>query len=140
MDQKHNAATLQRLYDEVMNGHDVDAADALITVDRPDHDPTFPAEFTDGRAGFKKLMHMLIAAFPDMRFTTDLMLADDDMVASYSHVSGTHQGEFMGMPPTGRSFAVNNADFCRFTPEGLICEHWGLIDVAGMMRQLSVAD
>ncbi len=48
-DPKRNAANLQRLYDKVMNGHDVDAADALITADRPDHDPTFSPEFTTGR-------------------------------------------------------------------------------------------
>jgi len=48
----------------------------LITVDRPDDDPTFPPEFTAGRAGFKMLMTMLIGAFPDLRFITELMVAD----------------------------------------------------------------
>jgi steroid delta-isomerase-like uncharacterized protein len=138
MDPVDNARTLQLLYDRVMNDHDIDAADELITVDRPDHDPTFPAELTTGRAGFKQLMRMLIAAFPDLRFSTELMLADGDMVAAFAKVSGTHRGEFMGMPPTGASFTVNNADFCRFTDDGLVCEHWGLIDTAAMMRQLGV--
>jgi predicted ester cyclase len=50
----------------------------------------------------------------------------------------THRGEFMGIPPTGKSFTVNNADTCKFTNEGLICEHWGVFDVAAMMRQLGV--
>ena len=54
MDPERNAVTLQRLYDEVMNGHNVDAADELITVDRPDNDATFPPEFTAGRAGFQE--------------------------------------------------------------------------------------
>jgi len=79
MDAGRNKANLQRLYDEVMNGHDLDAADNLITVDRPDHDPTFPPELTTGREGFKKLSGMLIAAFPDLRFTTDFMVAEGDM-------------------------------------------------------------
>ena len=82
MDPERNAATLQRLYDEVMNGHNVDAADELITIDRPDHDSTFPPEFTVGRAGFKKLMTMLIGAFPDLRFTTELIVADNDPVSA----------------------------------------------------------
>jgi hypothetical protein len=64
MDPERNAATLQRLHDEVMNGHNAEAADELITIDRPDNDPTFPPELTAGRAGFKKLMTMLIGAFP----------------------------------------------------------------------------
>jgi len=140
MDPKRNAANLQRLYDEVMNGHDVRAADALITADRPDHDSTFPPEFTTGREGFKKLMTMMIGAFPDMHFSTGFMVAEGDMVGAFNQVSGTQRGEFMGMPPTGKSFTVNNADFCRFTEDGMICEHWGLIDVAAMMRQLGADD
>jgi len=139
MDPKRNAANLQRLYDEVMNGHEVQAADALITADRPDHDPTFPPEFTTGREGFKKLMTMMIGAFPDMHFSTGFMVAEGDMVGAFNQVSGTQRGEFMGMPPTGKSFTVSNADFCRFTEDGMICEHWGLIDVAAMMRQLGAS-
>lgn len=138
MDTERNKATLQRLYDEVMNGHDVDAADALITRDRPDHDPTFPPELTTGRDGFKRLFRMLIAAFPDLRFTTNFMVAEGDMVTAFTTIQGTHRGEFMRIPPTERSFTVNNADACRFTDDGLICEHWGVVDLAAMMRQLGV--
>jgi predicted ester cyclase len=116
---ERNKAALQRLYDAVMNGHDVDAADQLITPDRPDHDSTFPPEFTQGREGFKKLFRALIAAFPDLRFTTTFMVAEGDMVGAYSIVQGTHRGEFMGMPGTGNAFMVNNTDFCRFTEAGL---------------------
>ena len=136
---ERNKATLQRLYDEVMNGHDVDAADRLIAPDRPDHDATFPPEFTRDREGFKRLFRMLIGAFPDLSFTTDLMVAEGDMVGAFSSVQGTHRGEFMGIPPTGRSFTISNTDFCRFTDDGLIAEHWGLVDMASMMRQLGVA-
>jgi len=121
MDPQRNAANLQRLCDEVMNRHDVQAADALITADRPDHDPTFPPEFTTGLEGFKKLMTMMIGAFPDMHFSTGLMVADGDMVAAFNQVSGTQRGEFLGLPPSGKSFTVNNADFCRFTEDSMIC-------------------
>ena len=104
MDTERNKANLQRLYDQVMNAHDVDAADALITVDRPDHDPTFPPEFTTGREGFKRLFTMLIGAFPDLRLTTTFMVAEGDMVTSFNTVQGTHRGEFMGSPqPRSRS-------------------------------------
>jgi steroid delta-isomerase-like uncharacterized protein len=137
-DTQRNKANLQQLYDRVMNSHDVDAADELLTPDRPDHDRTFPPEFTRDREGFKKLFHMFIAAFPDLRFTTDFMVAEGDKVVAFSTVQGTHRGEFMGIPPTGKSFTANNADTCRFTSAGLICEHWGVFDVAAMMRQLGV--
>ncbi len=58
---------MRRLHDEVTNGHNADAADELITIDRPDNDPAIPPEFTAGRAGFKKLITMLTGAFPDRR-------------------------------------------------------------------------
>jgi predicted ester cyclase len=98
IDPDHNAATLQRLYDEVMNGHNVDAADELITTDRPDNDPTFPPEFTAGRAGFKKLMTMLIGAFPDLRFTTALMVADNDLVSAFYQGQRHPPGRVHGHP------------------------------------------
>jgi steroid delta-isomerase-like uncharacterized protein len=139
MDQERNKANLQRLYDEVMNSHRVDAADELITPDRPDHDPNLPPEFTHDREGFKKLFTMFIAAFPDLRFRTEFMVAEGDMVVAYNHVEGTHRGEFMGIPATDKSFAVTNADFCRFTHDGLIAEHWGVFDMGSMLRQLGVA-
>jgi predicted ester cyclase len=139
MNPERNKANLQRLYDEVINGHDIDAADDLITVDRPDHDPTFPPEFTTGREGFKKLFRMLIGAFPDLRFATDFMVAEGDMVVAFTSIQGTQRGEYMGIPATERSFTINNADACRFTKDGLICEHWGVVNVASLMRQLGVA-
>jgi steroid delta-isomerase-like uncharacterized protein len=138
MDQGRNKANLKRLYDEVMNHHRVDAADELITHDRPDHDPNLPPEFTQGREGFKRLFRMFIAAFPDLRFETELMIAEDDLVASYNSMHGTHRGEFMGIPPTGRTFTVNATDICRFTDDGLISEHWGVFDMGSMMQQLGV--
>jgi steroid delta-isomerase-like uncharacterized protein len=135
---ERNKTNLQRLYDRVMNGHDVDAADELITADRPDHDDSFPPEFTRDRDGFKKLFRMFFVAFPDLRFTTQFMVAEGDMVCAFTTISGTHQGEFLGLPSTGRSFITRNADTCRFTEDGRICEHWGVVDLASLMRQLGV--
>src|SRR6058998_652753 len=101
MDQGRNKANLKRLYDEVMNHHRVDAADGLITVDRPDHDPNLPPEFTEGREGFKRLFRMFIAAFPDLSFQNEHMVAEGDLVASHNLMRGTHRGSFMGVPASG---------------------------------------
>jgi predicted ester cyclase len=139
MDQQRNKDNLQRLYGEVMNGHRVDAADDLIMPDRPDHDPNLPPEFTEDREGFKRLFRMFIAAFPDLSFTSEHMVAEGDLVASYNTMSGTHRGDFMGIPGTGKSFTVKNADVCRFTDEGMIAEHWGVLDMGSMFGQLGVA-
>jgi steroid delta-isomerase-like uncharacterized protein len=139
MDPQRNKANLQRLYDEVMNGHRVDAADDLITPDRPDHDPNLPPEFTEGREGFKRLFRAFIAAFPDLGFDNEHMVAEGDLVAAYNSMHGTHQGEFMGIPPTGKPFSVYATDICRFTDGGLIAEHWGVFDMGSLLRQLGAA-
>lgn len=139
MDPQENKANLRRLYAEVMNAHHVDAADALITPDRPDHDPNLPPEFTQDREGFKRLFRMFIAAFPDLTFENELMVAEGALVASHNMMRGTHRGDFMGVPATGKSFAVYASDVCRFTDDGLIAEHWGVFDMGSLMRQLGVS-
>jgi steroid delta-isomerase-like uncharacterized protein len=139
MDTGRNKRNLQRLYDEVMNEHRVEAADELITPDRPDHDPNLPPEYTEGRDGFKRLFEMFIEAFPDLSFHNEQMVAEGDLVAAHNLMRGTHRGNFMGIPPTGKSFAVYASDVCRFTEGGLISEHWGVFDMGSLMGQLGVA-
>lgn len=138
MDPMRNKQSLQRLYDEVMNAHRVDAADDLITPDRPDHDPNLPPEFTEGREGFKRLFTMFIEAFPDLSFRNEHMVAEGDLVAAHNRMEGTHKGAFMGIPATGNSFSVYASDVCRFTEDGLIAEHWGVFDMGSLLRQLGV--
>jgi steroid delta-isomerase-like uncharacterized protein len=138
MDEQRNKQNLRRLYDEVINRHRVDAADELITTDRPDHDPNLPPEFTEGREGFKRLFRMFIEAFPDLSFQNEHMVAEGDLVAAHNLMRGTHRGAFMGIPPTDRSFSVHASDVCRFTEEGLISEHWGVLDMGSLLGQLGV--
>ena len=64
------------------------------------------------------------------------MLASGDKVVARVRATGTHQGEFMGMPATGRSVDVQVIDIMRFGEDGLVHEHWGLFDALGMMQQL----
>ena len=60
-----------------------------------------------------------------------------EKVVAYGTVEETHTGDFLGMEASGKPFKVRNIDIRRFNAEGLIAEHWGLFDLAGMMRQLS---
>ena len=135
--QERNKDQLQRLYDEVINTGDMDRADLYITPDRPDNDPNLPPEMTQDREGFKLFFRMFRAAFPDAKFANEFMVAEGDKVMAIGSMEGTHQGEFFGMPATGKHFKVRNIDICRFNTEGLIAEHWGLFDRATMMQQLS---
>src|SRR5260221_10416507 len=135
--QERNRAQLQRLYDEVINPGDLERADRYITPDRPDHDPNLPPEMTRDREGFKLFFRTFRAAFPDQKFSIDFMLAEDDKVMAIGSVEATHQGEFFGFPASGKHFKVRNIDICRFNADGMIAEHWGLLDRAAMMQQLS---
>ena len=92
---------------------------------------------TRDREGFKLFFRMFRAVFPDQKFDIEFMVAGGEKLVSYGTVEGTHTGEFMGLAATGKSFKVRNIDICRFNAEGLIAEHWGLFDLADMMRQLS---
>src|SRR5260221_6596582 len=100
--QERNKDQLQRLYAEVINAGDLDRADLYITPDRPDHDPNLPPEMTRDREGFKLFFRMFRAAFPDQKFVTEFMVAEGDKVMAIGSMEGTQQGEFFGMPATGK--------------------------------------
>ena len=67
------------------------------------------------------------------------VLASGDKVVARVRATGTHEGELMGMPGTGKSADVQLIDIMRFDEDGLVAEHWGVVDMLAMMRQLGVA-
>lgn len=79
---------------------------------------------------------MYRAAFPDLRMEPQDVLASGDKVVARARATGTNQGEFMGMPATGKSVDVQLIDIIRFGDDGLAREHWGVFDALGMMQQL----
>lgn len=66
------------------------------------------------------------------------MIDDGDRLMVYISTIGTHKGSLMGLPPTGRTFRVNQVDISRFNSEGTVTEHWGVFDTFGMMAQLGL--
>jgi C-1 hydroxylase len=75
--------------------------------------------------------------FPDTNATVHEMLAEGDLMASRITVSGTHKGNFVGVPPTGKKVDIEAIDMVRIKI-GKIEEHWGLTDVMGLIQQLGV--
>jgi len=137
--QDRNKAAFRRLIDEVINTGRLDLADQLLTVDRPDHQEMGLApDLTKGYEGFRRVIGMFRAAFPDLRFTSDFMVAEGDLVVSHNTITGTHEGAFMGIPPTRKKFRATALDVCRFDQAGKISEHWGVFDMLGVMMQLGV--
>ena len=93
-----------------------------------------PIEAT-GPALLKEVFGRLHRAFPDLHIKVEDLIAEGDKVVARDTVTGTHQGEYMGLPPTGKSITYNEIVICRFA-DGRIAETWGVVDVVSQLRQL----
>jgi steroid delta-isomerase-like uncharacterized protein len=136
MSTEQNKALLGRFIEEVFNRGNVSVVDELLApdfVEREELPPGVPA----GREGVKQMAIMFRSAFPDFKFTTDDMIADGDRVVARSTWTGTHKGELMGIPPTGKCVSFGVIDIIRFAG-GKGVEHWGQMDAMRMMQQLGV--
>jgi steroid delta-isomerase-like uncharacterized protein len=76
-------------------------------------------------------------AFPDSYFTVEDMVAEGEKVATRKTFHGTHEGEFMGIPPSGRAVSMGLIDIVRIS-DGRVVEHWSMGDTLGLMQQLGV--
>lgn len=128
-----HAATLRRFYD-LINSGEVDRFGEFLADDFVEHEET--PGLAPTKEGVKEFFRMYLAAFPDLRFDAKDVLPSGDKVVARVMVTGTHQGEFMGMPATGKSVDVQLIDIIRFGDDGLAREHWGVIDALAMMQQL----
>jgi len=128
-----HASTMRRLY-ELLSAGDIDGFGDLVAEDFVEHEETPGLEPT--KEGVKQLFRMYRAAFPDLRMEAQDILVSGDKVVARVRGTGTHQGEFMGMPATGKSVDVQLIDIIRFVDDGLAREHWGVLDALTMMQQL----
>jgi steroid delta-isomerase-like uncharacterized protein len=128
-----HAATARRMFESLGAG-DVDGFGAFIADDFIEHEQS--PGLTPTKDGVIAFFRMYIAAFPDLRMEPQDVLVSGDKVVVRVRATGTHQGEFMGMPPTGKSFDVELIDILRFGDDGLAHEHWGVFDALKMMQQL----
>ncbi len=87
------------------------------------------------REAFKAYLQQRIAAFPDLALSIEVAMESGDMIAGNLIWSGTQQGAYLGVPPRGRHVVWNSTDIFR-TRDGLICDHWGAVDLFGLLRQL----
>lgn len=88
-------------------------------------------------AGWQQSMSMLLAAFPDSRFSIDDMIAEDDKVVVRHTLRGTHRGDFQGIPPTGKQVSISAIGILRIV-DGKIRETWLNADFLGLLQQLGV--
>lgn len=130
-----HSASIRRLYD-LLNAGDVDGFGEVVADDFVEHEALPGLEPTkDGVIAF---FRMYLAAFPDLQMHAEDVISSGDKAVARVRATGTHRGEFMGMPPTGKAVDVQMIDIIRFGDDGRVLEHWGVFDQLTMLQQLGV--
>ena len=130
-----NKASMRRFYDEVFNKKNGAAIDEFINPNQVDH--AAPPGTPRGLMGAKQTITMYLTAFPDLHFTVEDIIAEGDKVVTRLTVHGTQQGEFMGIPPTGKQATTTAIDINRLVG-GKSIEHWLQMDTLSLLQQLGV--
>jgi steroid delta-isomerase-like uncharacterized protein len=126
-------ALARRVFDEVWTQGNLDVIDELFASDCTSFDPVNGE--VRGPAGVRGLISMYRTAFPDTRMTILHQLAERDWVATHWTATGTHQGELMGIPPTGTQVTVSGVQLMRVV-DGKIVEGTGVFDALGLLQQI----
>jgi steroid delta-isomerase-like uncharacterized protein len=130
-----NADTMRQFYDR-LNAGDVEGFSALIADDLIEHEEVEGLPQT--KEGVIQFFEMFRAAFSDLRMEAEDIIEGGDKAWARIRITGTNDGEFMGMPATGKSVDLQAVDIVRFNAEGTAAEHWGVTDTMTMMQQLGV--
>ena len=135
MSTQENKALNRRLVEEGFSKANMAVIDELIADDCLDH--SSPPGSPSGREGVKQFFTMFHSAFPDLKYTIEDQVAEEDRVVTRHTWYGTHKGTFLGIPPTGKQVSVAGIDITRWAG-GKAVEHWGSQDTLGLMQQLGV--
>jgi len=127
-----NKAVVRRFIEEIFGHQDLDAVDELAAEDFAPH--TW-GEMEHGRAALKEAMHRAGAGVTEARFEIHDMIAEGDRVAVRLTSSARHTGPFMGQPPSGRRYSIDEIHIFRLR-DGQVIEHWHQFDTATLLAQL----
>ncbi len=128
-----NKELVGRVGDAVFNRHDLSVLDRHVREDYIQHNPLVP----QGREGFRRFFADAFRAVPDWRHETRMATAEGDLVWVYGTYRGTQTGEWLGIPATGKAFAMDAVDIFR-VEGGQLAEHWDVMDVHALFKQLGV--
>jgi len=135
MSTEENKARQRRIVEEFINKGNMAVAEALVAEDFVALDP--PPGLEQGREGLIDDIARMRTAFPDMEWTIEEQVAEGDKVACYFVWRGTHQGVFLGIPPTGKRVTVPGVSFDSFVA-GKCKEGRFLMNIMSLMQQLGV--
>ena len=132
-----NRQIVQRFMDECWNQGNLNAVSELVADDCRYHDPVFPS-LTSGAENLKNHIQTCRSGFPDLMFTIDDTIAERNEVVIHWTGTGTHKGQFLGMPPTNKKASVTGTSIFRIEG-GKIVEEWANWNLMTMMEQLGIA-
>lgn len=132
----HSTEISRRVFEEIWNHKKLNAVDELMAANYVHHDPQSPV-VSSGTESYKQFVSHYLKAFPDLHFTIDDEVADEQTIVSRWTATGTHQGDLPGIPRTGRKFSVTGISMAR-VKNGKFIESWNNWDTLGLMQQLGV--
>ncbi len=132
-----NRQIVQRFMDECWSQGNLNTVMELVANDCRYHDPVFPS-LTSGAENIKNHIQTCRNGFPDLTFATDDTIAERNEVVVHWTGTGTHKGEFLGMPPTNKKASVTGTSIFRIE-DGKIVEEWANWNLMSMMEQLGIA-
>jgi predicted ester cyclase len=119
-----NKALVKSFVEEVFNNHDINAAEKYFARENP----------LIGSEGFKQSLSAKFIAFPDIQTKIEHIVAENDLVVVFLSFTGTHKGEFRGMPPTNKKVSIRSADLYRIENKKIV-EHWDVVDQLNLLQQ-----
>jgi steroid delta-isomerase-like uncharacterized protein len=131
---EENKALIQRFVEEAFNRGNLDIADEVYASSFASHDPT-TAEGPSSPEDVKQFVNLYRRAFPDIHTTVEDLIAEGNKVTYRWTARGTHQGEIMGVAPTGNQVTITGITIEQIA-EGKIVEEWNNWDVLGVLQQL----
>ena len=134
MSTEQNKVNVRRGFEEAINQRKLAVFDELLAPNYVNHNMPAPQP---GPEGMKAVIGMFLTAFPDFQVTVEDVVAEGDRVFSRGYFTGTHRGDFQGIPPTGKQIKAGYIDAWR-AENGKFVENWVQLDMMGLMQQLGV--
>ena len=136
MRERDPESLLRLITSEIWCNRRYELIDELIAENLVDH-VEMPGLEGTGRGRYLASVRLVHQGFSDYHEAIEFIVADHDKAVSYAHTTGTHDGELMGLPPTGRTVDIHSIGILRFR-DGQAIERWGIGDSLGQMEQLGL--
>jgi steroid delta-isomerase-like uncharacterized protein len=136
MSAQENKEKMRRVLEEAFGQGKLEVIDEVLDSDFVCYDPNSESGEIHGSDTIKAEIEYFHNAVPDLTYTVEDQIAEDDKVVSRYTVSGTHQGEFFGVPGTGKRIEMTGINIDRFDDSGKLVEEWPEYDLLGAMKQL----